>query len=390
MYGIDTPTAVPVQPAQEAAGIDGWATKGSDDGLTPATVIGQDWFNIVSAELKNVVTEGGLVTAKATQTQVRDAIRNMIMGNDSSPVINGSCIFGNLNGGRPNATLTTSFQYAGVDRFAMRASGGAVTGGTISHEATSLLGSSGFAISLLAATLTGAGKVALRYRIESRDCYRYKNAAGGMTIDLNVYHDLGADVPYTITVNKANAQDNFGGGVTQIATSAAPTQVHTITPTRIWLNIPNPGDTTNGLEVIVEATTGAFANKNLRFNELQTRLGSYLKTFQQSRLPAVAIECARYFQRLGIGMSGLCGSANNYRTSVTFGVQMRVAPTATLLLTAVTISVGGGSTSSGSTLSGSNIDQSGSAVIITGFSGLTTGAAVVCTTSNVITYDAEL
>ncbi len=60
MHLVDTPTAVSSLPAIQPEGAPGHFVKGSTDGSQPATVPGQDWFNMVQQELYNVVTGAGL------------------------------------------------------------------------------------------------------------------------------------------------------------------------------------------------------------------------------------------------------------------------------------------------------------------------------------------
>lgn len=75
MHRIDNGTAAAVLPTPAAAGTPGYWTAGDPVSGTPATVMDQDFFNSVQEELIAVAVAGGLTPAKATRTQVRDAIK---------------------------------------------------------------------------------------------------------------------------------------------------------------------------------------------------------------------------------------------------------------------------------------------------------------------------
>jgi len=83
MHRVDTSTAVAGLPAPDAAGAPGYFTKGNPaaDPPVPATVPGQDWFNMIQEEIAAVIEGMGLTldATKADFTQLRQAIQQMII-----------------------------------------------------------------------------------------------------------------------------------------------------------------------------------------------------------------------------------------------------------------------------------------------------------------------
>ena len=77
MYQIDTSTAATTQPAPAAAGTPGWFRDGQP-GVSAATELTADWFNMVQAELLAVVTAAGLPPSKTALNQVLTAIQYLI------------------------------------------------------------------------------------------------------------------------------------------------------------------------------------------------------------------------------------------------------------------------------------------------------------------------
>ncbi len=80
MHRVDTSTTTGSLPASDAQGTPGFFTKGNPATSTPATVPGQDWFNMIQEELVHVVLQAGipLNTAKNDFTQLYTAIIGLI------------------------------------------------------------------------------------------------------------------------------------------------------------------------------------------------------------------------------------------------------------------------------------------------------------------------
>ncbi len=173
-------------------------------------------------------------------------------------IINGSCQVAQ----RSAPTITAGYQYGQVDRLACMADG-TPTAGTIAQAATTLLGSTGYASNISGLT-TGAGGVAhWRYRIESRDCQRFIDQAA--VYSAKVYHNVGSNINYTITINIASAQDNFAA-VTEKA-KLSDVSVSTATETTLIFSVDDIGSCGNGIEIVVDATCGAVTTKDFYITE---------------------------------------------------------------------------------------------------------------------------
>jgi hypothetical protein len=86
MFQIDQPTASPTLQTPVAAGTPGYFTDGNPVQGVPATIVDNDFMNMVMMELINVVTAGGLTPSKTTYNQVLKAIQALfasISGNAS-------------------------------------------------------------------------------------------------------------------------------------------------------------------------------------------------------------------------------------------------------------------------------------------------------------------
>ncbi|PYZ58674.1 hypothetical protein [Providencia rettgeri] len=88
MYGLDNASGVNVMPklAPASSATPLWFTEGGA-GLA-ASYPGQDWFNMVQAELLNVLTAGGVKPEKGKLTQLADAIQQIIKNANLQPLGN--------------------------------------------------------------------------------------------------------------------------------------------------------------------------------------------------------------------------------------------------------------------------------------------------------------
>lgn len=78
MQRVKTSTAAAEKPAYSATGMPGFFTSGNAVAAIPATVMGQDWPNMIQEELANVITSAGLELSAEQDTQLRDAIQVLI------------------------------------------------------------------------------------------------------------------------------------------------------------------------------------------------------------------------------------------------------------------------------------------------------------------------
>lgn len=193
-------------------------------------------------------------------------------------------------------SLTNAFQYGAVDRFAAKGAGTAVSAGTIAQTTSANVGTTGYALKLAGVTLTGSGKVHVRYRMEAKDAIRYKNNPASFAV--KVWHDVGSACNYLITVRKPTTADNFAS-VSDIANSGN-ISVASSTPTTISfenINTNNLGDVSNGLEIEIEVTTGAITTKNFEFTEFQLNRGYVANQYVGRNFDDELRACQRYFEK---------------------------------------------------------------------------------------------
>ncbi len=237
-------------------------------------------------------------------------------------IINGCCRVAQ----RAAPNLSNTYQYGQVDRFAAKADG-TVGAGTISQTTSSVAGRTGYALRLAGVTLTGAGAVYHRYRMESLDARQFKNQT--IIVHQKVYHDVGSAKDYTITVNKANAANDFSA-VTQIGASAAQSIASGAEGTISF--VVALGDCSNGIEVIVKCDCGAVTTKNFDFTELQFEIGSVATDFERRDYQAEETKCMRYFEALADGNGNnriwsLTETVGNNNCNWFFKVRKRAIPT---------------------------------------------------------------
>ena len=251
-----------------------------------------------------------------------------------------------INGGaevaqRAAASLSTTAAYGKVDRCAMWASSGSVSAGTVTQTTSSSAGRTGYAARASGVTLTGTAVLSWRYRMESRDAIKLKNQAGSFQI--NVWHDVGSTINYTVIVRKPTAADNYTSTST-ISTSSA-FAVPTSTATAIAFSNITLGDVSNGIEIEVQAACGAITTKNFDFTEWQLQEGSSVTPFERRDFDTELRKCQRYYEKSydasiypGDTSSNINGAARvisraadqNDRFVVAFKATKRASPTCTV------------------------------------------------------------
>jgi hypothetical protein len=76
MYQIDNSSAAAMQPASTTPGTPGFFTDGSAAGGVQPTVVPAEWLNAIQQELLNILTSAGITQAKASFTQIAQAIQS--------------------------------------------------------------------------------------------------------------------------------------------------------------------------------------------------------------------------------------------------------------------------------------------------------------------------
>jgi len=229
-------------------------------------------------------------------------------------------------------TLSTTPQYGSVDMFSVKATGTAVSAGTITQVTNSTIGTTGYALAVTGVTLTGTGIIYTRYRISAKDAIKLKNKIGSFA--LIVWHDVGSNINYTIYIRKPTVSDNYTG-VTEIANSGAISVSSGISNLIKFENI-TLGDVSNGLEIEIQVACGAVTTKNFHFTEFQFNKGSLVLPFIYISLSNTQYACQEYYYRSwneGVvapntgSISGVSSATNNIICSFRFPTPMRIAPT---------------------------------------------------------------
>lgn len=160
-----------------------------------------------------------------------------------------------------------------------------------------------------------------------------------------MYHDVGSSKNATITVNKANAADDFSA-VTNIATSGSLAVANT-TATLLALAIANMGACGNGVEVIIKLDTGT-TTKNMYLTELQVEPSLVATPFMRRPFADELRLCKRYYQKSyehdvtpGTNTTGgaihhrlafaIAATTGNMHCNQNFEAEMRAPPTIALL-----------------------------------------------------------
>jgi len=279
----------------------------------------QDSFRI--GRSKAVLDASGLSAARAFA--LPDASGTLALEDNAGRnlIVNGGCRVSS----RAAKSLTTSWQYAEVDLIAAKATG-TVSAGTIVQQWVETLGSTGWAIRLKDVTLPGPGaQVHFRVRVESRDARRMKNRPA--VFSCACHHDLGLagggdrPIDWHVTVNRANASDDFSG-VTQIATGTS-----TIAPNingALWLVVADMGDCSNGIEVIVTADADEATTNTFHLADLQLEPGT-AKTVFANRPIAEEVALVQRYLRPCTGLIGIANSGSVMQITLSHP-GMRAAP----------------------------------------------------------------
>ncbi|VVE46476.1 phage tail protein [Pandoraea terrigena] len=231
--------------------------------------------------------------------------------------------------------LSSTPQYGPVEMIAAWASGGAITAGTLIQDTVSPVGRTGHAVKLAGCTLTGAGVLSWRYRMEAAEALKLKNVTAAFQIA--VRHDIGSPANYTVSLRKpTNTADDFTE-ITLIATSqvvsVASGVAVQLTP---WQDGVALGDCAKGLEIEVQVTCGAVTAKNFWWTEWQLEEGTVATPVERRPIHIEMAACQRYACLIPMNMLygyGWAGSAG--APTGTFGcdfpVDMRVMPTASAI-----------------------------------------------------------
>ncbi|MCB1580461.1 MAG: hypothetical protein H6859_00415 [Rhodospirillales bacterium] len=230
-------------------------------------------------------------------------------------VINGGCMVSH----RGELSLSDSWQYGPVDLLAVTAEG-TVSAGTIKQFTGAYsLTETGAACMVENATLTGSGKINFRHRIESKNARPFANKAAHFSA--RTYHDSGATLDYTITINKADSEDDFAT-VTEIDSDTV--SVNNDTNDGIAFSVADMGDCRNGIEIIVSIDCGAITTKDFFLGQLQFSIGANQRPFEMRPASLEEKLVHRFLRPIG-GILGVANSGSNMQ-AVFSHPGMRAAP----------------------------------------------------------------
>jgi hypothetical protein len=260
-----------------------------------------------------------------------------------------------------------------LDRFLVAWNGAAPT------SVAQVAGPTGFKNAL---QITGAASntlVGIQQRIESLNCSDLSGA--NITIQANIATSTSQTVAWYLYY--PNAADTFGGALTQVATGTFST---TSTATTFSATIASlPSGATNGLLLaFYPNNAGAFTSGTFTITGVQLEKGSTATSYDVRSYGAELALCQRYaLQTVPTAVGYVNYSNGNYYDGLnySFPVQMRVAPTATLVsnlsATVGSVSVainaitGSENTTTGATLYGTfaSAQTSGRSVCVRGSGG---------------------
>ena len=191
---------------------------------------------------------------------------------------------------RADYTLVKDAYDFGPDRFEGMATGTLVSAGTLAQTDAANIGITGFAHKFNQVTLTGTGIIFHRTRLESKDAKNFKDRKG--SISCKVYHDAGAPIDYTLTVRKADAEDDFST-TTEISNDGG-TSVGSTTATELKFEDISMGDCSNGIEIELKIECGAVTLKDFEQTEYQLKVGTVATPFKPEPVEKILAACQRY------------------------------------------------------------------------------------------------
>lgn len=302
-----------------------------------ALVIGALYFRTTAPIGMKVWTGTAWDDAYANLSSKFDKTGGVISGNVNIPSLNGGQLAGLRNkiingacevtqrGAAP--AVLGAWTYGGADRIAVLPVGFSTASGTIFQTLGYVSYYLGQGVAL---TTTGSGSVNFETRLESRDVIDLNSKT--VTFSVRVWHDTGSAVNVTLTLTKANAEDNFTSKTT--IASLAPVSVATSTATYLTLTVPlGSTDASNGLSCQVNFTgVGAVTNKVFMTSEWQLEVGSVATPFEHRPYGLELALCQRYYQRLTIGTNQIAIASADTATAalavVPLIVPMRQPPLA--------------------------------------------------------------
>jgi hypothetical protein len=257
-------------------------------------------------------------------TKARDLanIGSMASGGISfrNRLINGNAIIGQ----RGVVNVTTTTPAYGTDRFLAGVVSG--TGINVNLFKSAFGGSS----SGLAHYITGSMTNGVPYWCQRMEAQNGIDLSGkNVTVSGLLYQDTGSTQQFVPRLSKANAVDNFGGGITAIQTGSAisvPSGV--VVPFSAVFTLGST-DAANGLMVeVYSANPITCTSKNFCITDLQLEKGAIIAPTFENRFVGLELAlCQRYYQRLHVSARGYSMGAAYAVTCAASWAPMRALPT---------------------------------------------------------------
>ena len=278
------------------------ATAAFTQTLTAAATLGDGWWVALNAQ-------GNAIVLDANGSELIDGATTKTVTGSGFLFCNGSAFFtvgfvssvltlnGCINGGcrvlaGGNVSLSTTPQYGPVDMWAAWASGGAVSAGTIT-QGSSAIGSYAKYLLLQTVTLTGSGVLSVRQRIASADAAFWNGKV--CSFACKVLQDTGGAINYTVVVRKPTAADNYAS--TSVISTSSAVSVPNNTTTLVSSLAIAMGDCSNGIEIEIQATTGAISTKNFVVTDMVLTEGTAAADFPQTPIGDDIARCGFYYEK---------------------------------------------------------------------------------------------
>jgi hypothetical protein len=234
-------------------------------------------------------------------------------------LINGNAIIGQ----RGTINLTNTTPAYGTDRMLTGVVSG--TGINVNLFKSAFGGSSSGLAHYISGSMTG-GTPYWCQRIEAMNVFDLNGK--NIIVSGLMYQDTGSTQSFVARIAKANAVDNFAGGVTALQTGTAfsvPTGV--VTPFTAIFTL-GASDASNGLMLEVYAASPiTCTSKNICLTDLQLEKGAIQTGFDFRHGSTELALCQRYYYRY-VGSLGWTYSASNlFQPLVVTKVSMRATPT---------------------------------------------------------------
>lgn len=240
-------------------------------------------------------------------------------------VINGNCRVAQR--GSVSAS-NNAYTYGGADRIMAYPNSFTTFSGTVTQVTNIAATASGVAQGLTSVTTTGTGSIIFATRLEAKDCARLNGRT--VTISAKMYHEVSGGLSSAIQLYKANAADNFSGGVTQINTTVntGTLPVNTFTQVSATFTL-GATDGANGLMIFWQfQSVGAVTGKTFAIGDLQMTEGTVVLPIDVPPYQYDLALCQRYYAK-ETGYNVKIGSrygANLVYFSYTTPVEMRSTP----------------------------------------------------------------